>query len=312
MTEKPGQDHRWFVYRQIAFMHLTNKSEYEVTFIMRHVINNMLLFLYFISTSIYAAEMKIIKGDNLLIEGEIEQGDYGRLVDVVVNYGKIPSAIAITSSGGDIVETMKIGRFIRQNHLYVFVIQPCDSACAFIAFSAVTRIGGEVGLHRPYYDPAYFSKLNSEEASNKYKELDKEVRLFLAEMNVPTIIIDKIFSIPSSEIEQLKINAYNNLAGESPPAQSEWLAARCGAFEENERQDYKYTSTLVAHQNNPDIEIDPAADFIIQSYIDAAKELPPGYRNYLYTKGKKIVDCENKAIDEERKNNYKKLMRTGQ
>ena len=274
-----------------------------------HIVSNVLLLLCLMSPSIYAAEMKIIKGDNLLVEGEIEHGDYKRLVDVVLDYGKIPSGVVITSSGGDIVEAMKIGRFIRKNHLYVFVIQPCDSACAFIVFSAVTRKGGEVGLHRPYYEPAYFSKLSSEEASNKYKELDREVRIFLAEMNVPTIIIDKIFSIPSSEIEQLKVSAYNNLAGESPPAQSEWLAARCGAFEENERQDYKYTSTLVAHENSPDVEIDTdsPAGFLIQSYIDAAKKLPSGYRNYLYKKGKKIVDCENKAIDYERKNNYKIL-----
>ena len=276
-----------------------------------YVFRSVLLLICVASLQLSAAEIKIIKGDVLGINGRIQKGDYDRLIETVVSYGKIPSTgVLISSSGGDVLEAIKIGRFVRKNHLHVFNIQPCDSACAFIVFSAVERLsGGDIGLHRPYYDPMYFAKLTGEEANNKYKELDKEVRNFLIEMNVPTIIIDKIMSISSSNIERMKVSEYEKIAGKFPPAHEEWLAARCGSFEENERQDYIYAMTLVSREEHPDVEIDPDSliGVELQYRLDEALKLPSGYRNYIYKKGKKIVECEKNTIEGERLNNYQEL-----
>ena len=111
-----------------------------------------------------AAEIKVLKPGALFIDGEIEKGDYHRLISVILNYGNIPSGGGITSPGGDVIEAMKIGRFIRKNHMSLVLVQPCDSACAFIVFAAVKRVAGKLGLHRPRYDPQYFSQLTGEDA----------------------------------------------------------------------------------------------------------------------------------------------------
>jgi hypothetical protein len=227
--------------------------------------------------------------------------------EVVLDSGGIPSAVGISSPGGDAVEAMKIGRFIRKNHLAVMPIQPCDSACTFIVFAAVKRGDGKLGLHRPYYDPQYFSKLSGEAASKEYKKLDGEVRKYLIDMNVPTLVIDKIMSIPSSNVEYMDTNVYNKLAGETPPAHNEWLAARCGPFTESERQDYKYASAFILNEKDPDADPGPLANEMFKYHVEEARKLSPSYREHICNKGKKIINCEEETIEQERLNNFSKL-----
>ena len=252
--------------------------------------HNILLLLLFVTVSpnLNAAKVRILNPDVLFLDGEIKKGDYRQLIDVVVNHGKIPSMMAITSPGGDVIEAMKIGRFARRNHMQIAAIQPCDSACTFIIFAAVKRVtSGKLGLHRPHYDPQYFSQLSGEAANKKYKELDGEVRKYLIEMNVPTLIIDKIMSIPSSNIEYIEISFYNNLAGSTSPAYNEWLAARCGSFTDRERQDFAYSRSLIMHNKYPDAELDPLASEMLDFHLEEARKLSPSYRESIYKKGMK-------------------------
>lgn len=71
---------------------------------------------------IYAADVRMIKPSVLLIEGEVTKGDYSQMIEVVLENGSIPSAVGISSPGGDAVEAMKVGHFIRKNHLPVMPI----------------------------------------------------------------------------------------------------------------------------------------------------------------------------------------------
>ena len=259
------------------------------------------------STILNAADISVKKPDALFLDGEIVKGDFQKITKVVIAHGKIPSVMGITSSGGDVMEAMKIGRFIRKNHIPIVLIQPCDSACTFIVFAATERKAGKLGLHRPYYDPVYFSKLSGDDARKQYKKLDKEARNYLIEMNVPTLVIDKIMSIPSSDIEYLSIKTYNKLAGKSPPAHNEWLAARCGPFSPREHQEFQYASTLKMYEEYPDEKYIPAIKQMYDLYAQEARKLSPEYREHIYDKGAKIVACEANAMEKERSVNFLKL-----
>ena len=273
--------------------------------------NGILLLIAFtiLSPSLNAANISIKEPDVLFLDGEIEKEDFQKIINVVIAHGNIPSVMGITSSGGDLIEAMEIGRFIRKNHMPIVLIQPCDSACTFIVFAATKRKAGKLGLHRPYYDPSYFSKLSSEDARKEYEKLDKETRKYLIEMNVPTIIIDKIMSIPSSDVEYLPIETYNKLAGENPPAYNEWLASRCGTFSDRERLDFKHTSALMLIEEYPDAKLDPFAIQLYEIYAEEARKLSSEYRGNIYKKGRKILDCEKEAVEKERLVNFTKLVK---
>lgn len=133
------------------------------------------------------------------------------------------------------------------------------------------------------------------------------MRKYLIEMNVPSLVIDKIMSIPSSNIEYMDTNVYNKLAGETPPAHNEWLAARCGPFTESERQDYKYASAFMLYEENPDADLGPLANEMFKIHVQEARKLSQGYREQIYKKGRKIIDCEEESIEQERLKDFSKL-----
>ena len=50
----------------------------------------------------------------VLIEGEIRKGDFEKFIDAVLKAGSRRADVLIASNGGDVLEAMKIGTFIRK------------------------------------------------------------------------------------------------------------------------------------------------------------------------------------------------------
>jgi hypothetical protein len=169
----------------------------------------------------------------LVLEGQIEKGDYAKVRVAVLSSLKPISWLALASVGGDVVEAIRIGRLVRMVNLHT-VARGCSSACVLVWVAGVERsAAAELGLHRPYFDKSYFSGLSKTEADARYSELSNRVKRYLEEMEVPREAIELIFATSSSDIvfvgERKNLPLYAKLAARSP-AYDEWLRAKCGKF----------------------------------------------------------------------------------
>jgi hypothetical protein len=243
-------------------------------------------------TSIDKANQRII------LRGEIVRGDYEKLINVVNENGNIPENIFLNSRGGDVIEAMKIGRFARRALLVTGGIRLendcqsgcyCYSACMLIYLACAARkpdFRVSYGIHRPHFDKSYFSGLSAGEAESKYKDMEKSVRKYLEEMNVPQLFIEKIFSIPSDRLEVLDFEQLIAISGNSP-AYQEWLLAKCGRLADDEWNDYR--NILYAERSN------------------SKHTYSSGYVKYLKDKRSNILDCIDKSRNQVRKEVYRSL-----
>jgi ATP-dependent protease ClpP protease subunit len=165
----------------------------------------------------------------LILTGPIVPGDFKKVIAAVMPPEKFPKYFTLDSPGGDIVESMKIGRFVRETATGTLVTKSCASACVFILIAGVTQTaldGAAVGLHRPIYDSKEFAGLSLPDAEKKYKLLQAATRRYLEEMEMPTAAIEKMFSISSDDIYYLSRQEISRLLV-GPSAYSEWIRAKC-------------------------------------------------------------------------------------
>ena len=219
---------------------------------------------------------------------KIEPGDYERMVRDIAECGEIPSSVLLMSSeGGDLGEAMKIGRLFRQGSIRIHLIglQDCASACFFILVGSPDRqIDGSISLHRPYYERSYFSGLELDEAERRYAELQDLARAYLFEMDVPNHIIERMFAIPSGEVERLSVDDIDRFIDGRTPAYGEWLAAKCGRVSREERRDYW------------------------QAVVRSQEGFSEGYVKYLTNLMNTISPCEHGEIDPLRKELYLEII----
>ena len=130
------------------------------------------------------------------------------------------------------MESIKIGRAIRKNALWVFTNGPgqrCASACVLILAAGVSKLpsAGTIGIHRPTFPSNAFSTLTSQQALERYKEMSEEIRSYLVEMDISPILFDEMMQVKSDEIKWLtwdQLLAYG-LVGETA-AYGEWKHAQ--------------------------------------------------------------------------------------
>lgn len=217
----------------------------------------------------------------LFINGEIRRGDYARALNAVKEsyaQGELAQlSVRLDSPGGDVLEAMKIGQLIRDLKLPVSVLLGrCDSACVFILVSGAERRSPfGVGVHRPFFEKEYFSGLSVDSAQKKYDEMTKATRAYLISMDVPTELIERMFRVPSNEIERLSLEDVQKWISGSPASLDEWLIAKCDSYTKDEVTDY---SLWLARQ----------------------VKLPEGYANYLQQKVTKVDGCRRDTLAKER------------
>jgi len=184
--------------------------------------------------------------DAAIVRGTIVEGDFEKVVALYRKNHPYLSMFSLISPGGNVDEAMEIGRFFRK--YLITAVAPykggvisigecsdaeaciCASACALIWFGAPQR-GGAVGMHRPYYAEAgTFSSLSPADAALSYKKVLNRVSRYLEEIEVPAQVIETMISTGSGELEWLEDDASIN-----PPSFSEWKAAACGHFTEEEK-----------------------------------------------------------------------------
>lgn len=160
------------------------------------------------SQLVYAGKVECLSRGVRFI-GKIEAGDYQKVVscqrtvssDNKASYGA-SSMFVISSPGGSVSEAMKIGRYVRNNKMWVTVIPDtgkCFSSCVYIlAAGSVKYPWGEIGIHRPYFE----TKPNQGYDSALKTVLD-ESRVYFRQMNIPETLADDMFSIPPQDMQLL-------------------------------------------------------------------------------------------------------------
>lgn len=187
------------------------------------------------------------KADNaILLTGEVREGDLEALKRFAANDpNRFHSrTIVLASHGGDLLEAMRIGQFLRDTYMEVFVnpkVGRCASACFFIYVSAIQRdsLVPGLGIHRPYFSTAELERTPLDEAEQKHRHLMAAVRKYLEDQEVPTRIIEKMFSLASSEIYWLTQEDIASL-GRRANWWDQILVDRCQLNKELEQEFFSY------------------------------------------------------------------------
>ncbi len=250
------------------------------------ILLSILIIIFLFSFPVNAADIKISGNEpyvSIDLNGEIEKGDFRKMINVIKSYGSIPGDISVSSSGGDVLEAMQIGKFARKALLTFGASRECNSACIFICAGTTSRFVdpyGKFGLHRPYFEKAYFAGLSANEADKKYNELAQLVKDYLKDMEVPQVLIDRIFKTSSDSIDQISADTLASIVGHRLPSYDEWIIAKCGSLTDAEWRDLRNIDT---------------GGFSV------------GYKNYLTQKRDSIRGCEKRTAAAVRKEIFKSL-----
>ena len=113
------------------------------------------------SAQTFLGQPVIVKTSVNTPEGETIPFVQGRMVDgftkkVIEAYMDNPNGkIALQSTGGVMSEAYKLGNFIQDNKLKVYVVDYCISSCAFAAMSAERVFFSDesfIAFHAPYFE----------------------------------------------------------------------------------------------------------------------------------------------------------------
>ena len=148
------------------------------------------------------------------INGEIKAGDALNLSEKLQNLHKLnkengcnhPIGWArINSNGGDILESIAIGRLIRKNGMTVVVLRKsvCLSSCVFILAGGANRhADGGIGIHRPYFE-SLSHNLSVEQIRKVQIRNNALIISYLKEMDVSTQLLEDMLSIPPEHTKML-------------------------------------------------------------------------------------------------------------
>lgn len=188
----------------------------------------------------------------LLMDGKIEQGDYRRLLNFLRNDmdSFIKSRqIILTSRGGNVLEAMHIGNFVRQTYSVVSVgpyYGSCASSCFLILASAPLRNwqANSVGIHRPYLEAGFMDGKSATDSISTQDLLMDEVHDYLVKLRVPTSYIETMLSTPSDDV--LWLGEPNRIFGRYSPSYEQVLVTKCGLDLELERKMFDGEKRLVS------------------------------------------------------------------
>jgi hypothetical protein len=170
----------------------------------------------------------------LNLVGEIRVGDVSRLHDLIKENPwdlMVTYNVSLDSPGGNVEEAIKLAEEM-QNLFLLGVVESnskCLSACFFIYVAMPRRYvdGGQIGIHRPYFDRKQYAKLNQNQARDKSNELYLKVNNYLSKNQVPIRLIDLMMRKSSDDLYFLTTTDLEELGDYAPYAQ-EMLLAKCG------------------------------------------------------------------------------------
>lgn len=185
----------------------------------------------------------------LVLSGEIEKGDYDRLLSKILDDQDrflSQNKLLLASDGGDVAEAMKIGKLLRSLYSEIIVgpqTGRCVSAC-FLIYAAAQQRGTEgerlIGINRPFIvdasSPTAASPMGADAAVAETNGL-AQVRVYLQENDVPGYLIEEMFRHASDDAYWLSAEDEKNLGSRSRSL-TQYLIAKCAWDDALEREVY--------------------------------------------------------------------------
>ncbi len=196
----------------------------------------------------------------IVIEGNIELGDFDTFVRIArENQGHV-SGVFIFSPGGDFSEAMKIGRAMRALELASqvpmrdstgrpscegdgFSPQPndpknctCASAGFFMHIGGIHRGGTFLAVHRPYFEKGDFGRLSQADAKKAFDALQDSARDYMQEMGVPKHIQEDVLGTPSDRALILDEKTVKTYFWGELPYRHEWTQSKCSRLSASETE----------------------------------------------------------------------------
>lgn len=150
-----------------------------------------------------------------IMEGSIEPGDsewlsgkLSEMADVSGLSGRI-GYVYLNSTGGDVYEAMRLGRIFREHKIQAIVAKDghCYSACVLVLAGAVARLSpGEVGVHSFYSEGMKLSGFDYKNEDEKYEKVRSDVRGYLDEMRITSVVLDEMVNTPPSTLHVLSMD----------------------------------------------------------------------------------------------------------
>lgn len=267
---------------------------------------------------------KVLEHDkypHISIDGPIMKGDLKKILRLSKNFLDQGTQIEllINSSGGNLIEAIDIGRFVRDAYAQVKIrgdyihsnsgkIRKCYSACVVIFVAAANRDhemdneyyddqgraiyvteDGErvrkevptIGVHRPYFDKSEYGQLGPKDAMQKYKAVEALVKKFLIESGAPDAFLFRMFRTASNEIDLISKSEFMDMFPYEEPFLEEWFIAKCGAIEGSEYRDFITLSVKRAMTGGKKV---------------VPKGMSEGYVDYLSSKYDEIQNCKSTTL----------------
>ena len=220
-----------------------------------------------ISNSALTAQINAVGlpgNQRLRISGPIEPGDYATLTGLANNSATFPAGVLIDSAGGDLAESIAIGRFVRDAMLPVTATEHCAGGCVLIWIAP----------------------------------LADETRDYLRRMELDDALIGRLADSPPLSPEQALA-----LLGASSPGHESRLTERCGALDEQQYKDWRAIQSLEAVNsalNAMAQGMGGQAMYVVDPETErqaaAARDLSPDYRRELATQQAGIEKCRQDSV----------------
>lgn len=170
-----------------------------------------------------------------VLSGEIARGDAQKLIDLIHSdlYSMATAyGLLIDSQGGDVAEAIRISEVVEHYWLPVEVSSDgeCSSACFYIYVAAPHRGAyGAVRIHAPYFDLSGVDQAQYADYALASRQAHEVARTFLLARSVPSDLIEKMLSLPSTSTYTLSSEDRLRVGFESAFAR-EVGAQRCGGL----------------------------------------------------------------------------------
>lgn len=194
----------------------------------------------FFSSVAFAAEfrrlcdLEDIRGMQCTISmtGEIKKGDARRLINILTSDPARRGEdrfLLLDSPGGDIDEAIRVGEVVKSAMLITTLVRVADydneeksvkrrcvSACFLVFLAGAERkaLWGELGVHRPYFDPQVYKNLSPLEIAKAQERIEEAVRRYSKSHGVSDSLIERMMAHSSRQAYWLTSREKQALEGE--------------------------------------------------------------------------------------------------
>ncbi|MPW37357.1 hypothetical protein [Vibrio sp. B1Z05] len=184
-------------------------------------IRRYIIFITLISISFgaYSAQYKLYKHNNdankstLIINGNIENGEYGKFVKFISEITDNISSVILQSNGGYLNDAIEIANYINKSGWNTDVETYCNSCCVIIFLSGKHRTAYEkshIGAHSPYYGDLKRDYRQDLKKSALYNRLFNILSRYLNDIKISKQIIDQMYDTPSRNRLELNTNNHDH------------------------------------------------------------------------------------------------------